>query len=317
MTWKQFSKTVATKEVMTFLLFLVIAAIMWLMYTIGTQREIELTAPVAYYGVPDDISMRQPLPETVTFVLRDEGSHIWEWIFWDADTIDVDLTDQFAPGRRREVKVAFEPYVTQLVREQSSTCEVSNIDPAVYQSKYEKVHTRRVPVRLARPVRIDNQYMLVDSVVITPATVRVRGDRYSVDTIQAITIEIDPVVITKSKSFTVKLVGPKGVDVLADEAKVEVKTERATEKSFRMPIEMVNVPDEVSLRVFPKEAEVICRVGLSRFNSLNADRLSIVFDYEKRDAARFVCPLSLKSTASLDGIEYRIEPREAEYLIEQ
>lgn len=317
MTGKRIWKAVTSKEVITFLVFLIIAAIMWFMYTVGTQREVEIKAPVVYYGIPDDVKLREPLPAEVGFTIRDEGSQLWSYLLMDVDTLEVDLADQFSHARKREIKVNFEPYVAELAASLSSSCEVVEVRPAVYQSRYESVHTRRVPIRLAADIKIDKSYMAVSPVTITPAEVLIRGVRRSVDSVQYIQIDSIGETVTKSRKFNVRLRAPAGVELLTARAEISVRTERATEKSFTLPIEQRNTPEGEQLHIFPKDARVVCRVGLSRYKALDPAKLHVIFDYNTCDSQRFVNTLRIESDTPLTGVECRIEPQEVEYLIEK
>lgn len=316
--WQTIKRVVISREVATFCGFLVVAALMWLMYTIGTQREMTIPAPVVYYGIPDDVKLAEPLPSEVRFTIEDDGSQLLNYFFASLDTIDIDLSEQFSKKRSlKEVKINFLPYVEEKMNVISTTCNIVSIEPAIYTSTYSKIYTRRVPVRLRCTINTAQQYTLLDSVVIRPAEVLIRGTHQSIDTVRAIYVDTVSQVFTRSKTVTARLVRPKGVELLTDKVKLQVNVERQTEKVFSVPIDMVNVPGHVNIHLFPKDARVFFAVGLSKFNRLSDEDIHVVFDYDDVDTVSHTCPLKLVNTGPEQDLPYLISPHEVEYLVEK
>jgi len=319
MRWWQLIRKVATsREVATFFAFLVVASLMWLMYTIGSQREMTIPAPVVYYGVPDDVKLDKPLPTEISFTIEEDGSQLLNYLFTVLDTIEIDLSDQFASKRaHKEIKINYLPYVEEKMNVISTSCNIVNLEPALYTSSYSKVYTRRVPVRLTSHINTLLQYTLRDSVRIEPSEVLIRGDRKAIDTVRAIYVDSVRQLFRQSKVVSARLINPPGVELLTHNVRLHVDIERQTEKSFTLPIEQVNVPNNVNIHLFPKEAEVVFSVGLSRFNALSDDDYHVIFDYNNVDTLHHTSRLRLMKEGGENNIPYRITPGEVEYLIEK
>ena len=317
MFWKWIKKVVISREVATFCAFLVVASLMWLMFTIGSQREMVIPAPVAYYGIPDDVKLATPLPDEVTFTVEEEGAQLINYLFTTLDTIKIDLSDQFEKKSSNQVKINYLPYIEEKMNVISTTCNIVSVEPAIYNSSYVKVYTRRVPVVLGSPVRTALQYTLLDSVGIYPKNVLIRGERKVIDTISAIYVDSVPKMFRKDERITARLVRPRNVELLTKSVTLTVKVERLTEKSFTMPIEQANVPKHTSLHLFPKEAVAVFVVGLSRYENIIEEDFHIVLDYEDIDTVHNTCPLKLINNGTEENLEYRIVPSEVEYLIEK
>lgn len=316
--WQKIKRVVISREVATFCAFLVVASLMWLMYTIGTQREMTIPAQVVYYGIPDDVKLAKPLPSEVQFTIEEDGSQLLNYLFTTLDTIDIDLTDQFSTKRsHKEVKINFLPYVEEKMNVISTSCNIVNVEPAVYTSTYTKVYTRRVPVRLRYSVNTALQYTLLNEVGIEPSEVLIRGTHQAIDTVQAIYVDTVREVFRKTKDVYARLIRPNGVELLTQRVKLHVSMERQTEKAFTIPIDVINVPDNKNIHLFPKDAQVIFSVGLSRFNNLRDVDYRIVFDYDEVDSVRHTSRLKLINEGNEKNIPYRIVPSEVEYLIEK
>lgn len=318
MILKWIKKVVISREVATFCFFLLVSSLMWLMFTIGTQREMVIPAPVVYYGIPDNIKMTKQLPSEVQFTVEDDGSQLLSYFFSKLDTVKIDLTDQFSGERGlKEVKINYLPYIQEKMNVISTSCKIVEVEPALFTSSYKKVYTRRVKVALGSGIRTGLQYTLKDSVVIEPREILIRGEHQTIDSIQYVYVDSISEVFTKSKTIYAPLAHIKGVELLTKSVLVKVNIERQTEKSFTLPIEYVNVPDNVNIHLFPAEAEVIFNVGLSRFNNLKDDDFKIVFDYDTRNEENHTCKLQLVNSGVQQGFTYRISPEEVEYILEK
>lgn len=311
-------KVVISREVATFCFFLVVASLIWLMFTIGTQREMVIPAPVVYYGVPDNIKLANELPSEVQFTVQDDGSQLLSYFFTSLDTIKIDLTDQFAGKRSlKEVKINYLPYLEEKMNVISSTCTIVEVEPAIFTSSYSKVYTRRVKVKLGCPVHTGLQYTLLDTVDIQPKEILIRGTHSAIDTVRFVYVDSIREIFSKSKTIQAPLIRPKGVELLTKEVTVAVNIERQTEKSFTLPIEIVNVPEDINVHLFPDMANVIFNVGLSKFNDVKDIDFKIVFDLKNINDEKHTCKLQLINSGDAQGLNYRIVPEEVEYIFEK
>lgn len=289
------------------------------MYTVGSQREIERRTAVVYWGIPDDVYLNGKLPDQITFKVRDEGEELSSFLFAELDTIEIDLSAKFRQkgSHKQEIKIDYKPYVEELVRPISSTSIVTNVDPSTMTYSYKRVYTRRVPVKFSVEPEVDPQYALLRAIKIEPAEVLIRGDRDVIDSVKCIYIDSIPGLLSKNDVIECRLLRPnKRVELLTKKVSVDVAVERVTEKNFRLPIEVVGA-DGVRVKLFPETANVIFAVGLSRYYDVDAKDFRVLFDYSLRDEERKIVRLSLQTNDDLEGIRYKIEPEEVEYITEQ
>lgn len=289
------------------------------MYTVGSQREIERRTAVVYWGIPDDVYLNGKLPDQITFKVRDEGEELSSFLFAELDTIEIDLSAKFRQkgSHKQEIKIDYKPYVEELVRPISSTSIVTNVDPSTIAYTYRRVYTRRVPVKFSVEPEVDPQYALLRAIKIEPAEVLIRGDRDVIDSVKCIYIDSIPGLLSKNDVIECRLLRPnKRVELLTKKVSVDVAVERVTEKNFRLPIEVVGA-DGVRVKLFPETANVIFAVGLSRYYDVDAKDFRVLFDYSLRDEERKIVRLSLQTNDDLEGIKYKIEPEEVEYITEQ
>ena len=56
-----------------FLFFLAVSAGFWFMTVLNETTEKEIAIPVQLYGIPNNIVITEPLPDTIRVVVRDKG----------------------------------------------------------------------------------------------------------------------------------------------------------------------------------------------------------------------------------------------------
>ncbi|MBQ0007523.1 MAG: hypothetical protein KBT40_02230 [bacterium] len=313
---RRFGRLISSREVAIFFGFFLLSCFIWVMYTIGTQREITMVAPVVYYGVPDDVKMDDDLPSEIEFTISDEGSQVWRYAFAKPDTIEIDLTDKFRSSNRKQIKINFENYVRTIAYKISQTCEIVAIDPPSYQSEYLKVFTKRVPVILSAQPITENEFSLVGMPVIRPSEVRIRGSRSAVEAVQCVYLDTIREHLTEDKTIRARVVKISDVEILDCNIVVDFKVERLTEKEFTLPITLKNVPEGVSLRLFPKEVDVVFKVGLSQYQQLNATDVNAIFDFNTILEGTNSNVIRLESSFPLENINYKIIPERVDFLIE-
>ncbi|MCR4663804.1 MAG: hypothetical protein K5660_00375 [Paludibacteraceae bacterium] len=87
-----------------------------------------------------------------------------------------------------------------------------------------------------------------------------------------------------------------------------------TEKRFELPIEVVDVPQGKSVRVFPSKAEVYVRVRISNYEELSKEDFRVWCTYPASQTDVLVLHVDASEKKSLS---IRLEPEEVEYLIEE
>jgi len=182
--------------------------------------------------------------------------------------------------------------------------------------------SKKVPV--ASNVSIDFKlgYNLTNELKFSPDSIVITGPKNNIDSIKEIqTKAISLKDIYKNIDIDIALIlPPKTSNVQLSATKIHVKAEvdKFTEGRFLLPVEVINVPDSLKINPFPKEIEVIYQVGLSNFNKINKNSLSIVFDYkqyENDSLVKYLTPVIKQKSEFISSI--KINPRQIEFLIQK
>lgn len=305
-----------TKDVVTFLLFLFFASILWLMHNTSTQREMRSTAVIQYVGIPQNILLKDALPLKIEYTVKDENKRLWDYFSYSFDTLTIDLSGQITPSDNK-IEIEYETYLHKMIAQFSPTSKIVELSPNIFATSYVTLHTKTVPVELSNRIHLSPQHVLSDSIQIIPPTISIIGAPYTLDKIETIKLQNINETFTKSQSIRCDVVLPPGIRTATNTVSVIIPVEISTEKRISIPIKTVNTPENINIRTFPKEVDAVFNVGLSKYLQTNADDIEIVVDYNdiltNNNATQ---PLKVNRKSS-NVNNLRFTPKSVEYTIEQ
>lgn len=305
-----------SRDVVTFLFFFLLAFFMWYMYSVGTQREISRRIPIKYTGIPTNISLEKELPQTLKFVIKDEGKTIWSYNKSLFDTLSIDLTKNF-DNHNDILEIRYEEQFKNILTLLSPTTKVVELSPSYFNSPYILLHSKVVPVVTSNVIKLAPQHVMYDTIGITPKNITIIGTADAIDTISYLYLDQIEGSFNKTKTIPINIQKPKNVGLSQNTVNVTIPVEMCTEKEVVVPITIENLPTGISIRTFPSEVKVRFSVGLSHYNIVTEESFRAIFDYN--DIAHN--PQKSTTTLQLDYtsgyiFNIQINPSEVEFLIE-
>ena len=95
---------------------------------------------------------------------------------------------------------------------------------------------------------------------------------------------------------------------------LRVISERFTEKKFLVPLQVLGVPEDMHLRLFPREVEVNVRVSLSHFSQVQSKDIRAVCTYSPQRVDKLDVELRYSNPYITAAWAY---PGVVEFLVEQ
>lgn len=304
-----------SKEVFTFLFFLVIAALFWLEQTLDSEYEVDVKVPLKLKNVPESIVITSDFPEELTVTLRDKGNTL----------LNYQLTKRFYPinidfaehqNRRHHVSLLSNVYNKSITAQLANSTTVTAIEPDTIDYYYSEGKSKKVPVRLQGRVTPGQQYYISDT-IFNPAQVTVYAPQGALDTVKAAYTQFfEDTQIEDTLRRQVELVSGRGVKFVPDVVEVTLPVDIYTEKSVEVPIEGVNFPAGKTLRAFPSKVKVTFHVGLTKYLDIKPEDFRILVTYEelrKLDGEKY----QVKLKKQPKGVsQVRFYPAQIDFLIE-
>ncbi|MFH6770175.1 YbbR-like domain-containing protein [Gaetbulibacter aquiaggeris] len=166
-----------------------------------------------------------------------------------------------------------------------SQVELLNVSPDNLYFRYDVNLIKKVPVVVNANINYMAGYDSFNSYKISPDSIQVVGPNLLVENIKS--IQTEKMVLENIKSDidkTIKLKLPKNNKDLifsSDEVNLTAEVEKFTEGSLKIPIILINVPEGLKIKYFPKSINVIYYTSLNKFNEISVKDFKVVCDYSK------------------------------------
>lgn len=303
------------KDVLSFLVFLLFSATFWFVNALNKERELSLTFPIEYSGVPQNLMFEQELPVELELKIKDLGLNLWSYFGRKRGAVIVKFDQRV---REKGVFAVSNMDLRSLVSERLlPSTAILLITPENIKSNYVKLHTKKLPVRFISDITLENQFMFCKPIKFFPEVVEVYGPSEVLDTLKEVKTENFVLkALNDTLTKTVLLKPIESTIFSVDEVTVFVCAERFTEKTVSLPVQIINNPDNLTILSFPAVVKVVFNIGVRNYKSFTNDDIQIVIDF--KDIKRG--DLSKKKLKIINNKTYisniRIQPEEVEFLFE-
>lgn len=303
-----------SKDVLSFLLFLLLASAFWFVNALDKERETEIIIPVTFVGVPQNIAITNKI-HSIKIKIKDQGLNLFTYSRRNYSSISFDLGRVFYEKGR--INISPDQIRGKIARFLLPTTSILEILPDSLSLQYERLSTKTLAVEFDSKIELSNQYVLSDDIHISPSEITVFGPKSVLDKLETIKTEfVELKKISDSTYLNAKLRPIKSVNFASDEVKISIFVEMFTEKSIQLPVTIQNCPDKITIRTFPAMVNVTFNVGMSHFNAVNSADLSVVLDYNEIEHNQSSKQkLKLINTESFIS-NVKVDPEEVEYIIE-
>jgi hypothetical protein len=306
-----------------FLIFLLISTLFWLLNQLSKDTTAQVRYPVHFYNSGEQRIIVNDPPVYLLLKVKGQGYKLIRYKMrpWRSP-LEIDL--RLFPLRPEKAGEAhhfylLSSYMKGYVNDHlGENMVLEHIFPDTLRFVFDSLVKRRVPVRAAVVIEPARQYILKDTPRLVPDTVAVSGPAMILDTLHEIYTERREFKgVESSFGEDLSLIAPPHTTLSTGKVVLQVDVEQYTEAVYEIPLLKKNVPDTLSLRLFPSSVKVYFKVGLSRYKKLLPELFTAAVDYrdlqkEKTDKL----PIHLEKYPL--GIEaIRLEPERVEYLIER
>lgn len=312
---KQILAWLVQKDALIYLLFVGLATLFWWGRAMSSQRNIEVKLPVEYTQVPAQVVFSTPLPTHLEVVLRDNG-RLLRQIQHTKPTVTISLADKLSETHGT-LQLSTDVLRQKIQDNLPGSTAIQQIRPEEITTTYYVEATKKVPIRLCATWTLEKQYQLAEPPVLEPAWVNIYGTQEAIDTIDS--ISTDSVIVEKLQDQVqrdIALLIPAGIRTDQPTISVTWNAEMFTEKSLQLPIEIINLPDNEVIHLFPQTTTITARVGISHFADLTEEDFKAVCEYPEQAQntlpVTIICnnPYVTQMRASIREVEYIIEKKQ-------
>lgn len=263
----------------TFSFFLVFSAIVWVLVQFSKTYTQLIEIPVNYMNAPLDKSISDEKPDHVDLQLQDNGFSIYYYKFFNPELI-VDLSK--AKENEDKLVYSIQNHLTEIESQLKIDFERSRIiqEEIVVPFQFKKEKMLKVVPRIEISYAVG--YSADNPVRVSPDSVKVSGPGKIIDSLTEVpTVAVKLAKVNENLKAKVNL-DTSGLGELSfyeNTVTYLQKVEKYTEGSVEIPVEVINVPDNLNLAYFPKSVVIYYQVNLKEFDQVSAADFRVVCNY--------------------------------------
>jgi len=274
-------------DFLTYLVFLLMAIAIWYLNALNKDYTTELKFAVKYTDLPDDKVLANTPPEYLTLSISAQGFTLLQYRFGLIFN-PVTLEANYQTLRKKNNSPQGENYylTTQTVFDRiasqlsSNNVRLNSIIPDTLNFLLSETVEKIIPVKPALQLQFEKGFLPRGDMLIEPGEILATGPKTLVDTMQY--------VYTRTKVFkklkdtlktSIELQSVHQLRYSVNEVNIVQVIERYTEAIITVPIEPVNLPEGLTMKVFPGTVTINCLVPISDYEKLQSYMFRAVVDF--------------------------------------
>jgi len=184
--------------------------------------------------------------------------------------------------------------------------------------KFDRNNVKMVPVQLNSDVIFKPGYDLSENYTLIPDSVKIMGPKILLDSISAIQTQVLSAKDIKSDlELSLPLILPDSSENLVYSHKkitVKGKVDKFTEGTIDVPVDIINVPKDISINYFPKEISISYYTSLTNFSAISRKDFIVECDYNDLIEGRtYLEPVIIKYPEKVKNV--RLNNKRVEFII--
>jgi len=305
------------RKLLLFSVFLLISASIWLLNALSKNYSTVIEYPLVYTDFPEDKVFVGEMPGNLNLQINSHGYALLRYkLFRKPVPISFKIS-AFNLSRGQDSSSAY--ILTRYLKDQIATqlpaeLQLLEIKPDTLHFQFADLVTRMVKIKPDFVFTIDKQFTIKDKIELIPDSVEVSGPDLILDTLEYVYTErYDLGELTRDYSDKARLNKQPDLNYGLSRVNCSIELERFTVLQVTVPIDVLNLPDSILLQTFPPSIKLNCKVGLSKYESIEGYPFRAQVDYQEIEDGVTALNVSIQNMPLyLLGFEYY--PKNVEFL---
>lgn len=312
---KEGLRTVKGRNALTFLVFLAISAVFWVLMALNDEVQHDYRLKLKLAGFPDNMTIISGANPTVSVSVKDKGSALMKFT-WNTQpelTVNYDELSKAGDHNLLMTQAQLNSAVRNIF---GSSATIIAVRPDSLSLHYTTNPGVPVKVRIDADVRPAPSAVAFGRVTLSTDTVMLYSNSKERSRIKTLTTQ--PIILTgltDTAHVSAALIVPPGMRAVPSQIKVTIPVEPLVTKTRKVEIAQRNVPAGKRLVTFPSMVEVDYLLPKSLYNS-DASPVKAVVDFSAYRPGEKKLPVTVLPLPNY----YRfvsVRPSEVEFVIEE
>lgn len=307
---KKYSKT----KIKRFLFFLGLASVFWFLTKFGKDFTASMEARVEYKNLPETAALSEENPKRIHFDLTANGFEILLYKL-KKPVVVIDVEEYYK--KKNEFRVPSGDVVQNLESNFNKYLEIRNLKPDPFDVVLDPIVLKEVAVIPDVQIGFKNGFRALGKPEVNPKSVTISGPKgvlVDIDTIHTDLLTLKSVDMSINKTIGLQLPHKEIVAITPDEVSYTMAVAEFSESEFRLPVEVINVPPGVELKLVPSHLTITFDMAVADFKDVSVEKFRVVCDYSKRNREdNFIIPELVKQPE--EAVNVAIHPKKIEYYV--
>ncbi len=273
------------RRVMVFLFFLVISTIFWFLSALGREYTARIIYPVRYTNFPENLVMVGEPPSSLELTVNSYGYTLVRYyvsrrlmpIVFDVNSFSL---NRLPDTETRNFYILSSVATNRIAGQLGADIEILDIRPDTLFFSFTDMTSRKLPVKPVLDLDFDQQFMVKGNILVEPDSVTVHGPASVIDTMKFVPTMATAIRgLNESARKNIELADIDKLDFSQRRVLVSIPVEQFTEAGIKIPVEVANLPDTLTMKTFPADITVSYLVALTDYDKVNAQLFRAMVDY--------------------------------------
>ncbi len=310
------------QNIIIFVFFLLISSLFWFFNALSKEYNTEIIVPVQYINSPENKLIAEDQANEIKIKITALGYRIINYKTTSIEPVIINLKKHkpklVEGAKNKKFFILTQSLKDEIINTIGKELNISIIGPDSLIFNMDEVITKKLQVRKNFEIEFKKQFMLKNPITIMPDSINVKGVKSKLDTISEIYTVFEKYIdIDGPQTFEIDLIKIPGTEFSSSRVSCNVEAEEFTEMKYELPIEVINAPEKLKIKIFPTNATIAFNVGFSRYQSIYKEQFRLIVDYKEAGDSK-ISRLRVKIAKSPDHISsIRIYPQSVDYIIEK
>ena len=260
-----------------FFLFVLLSFIFWFSTKLSNTYKIEQSFSIHWNNIPKGIVLNHDSSELGLSITASGIEILWYRLF--KKKINLVLNKNVFIGKEAFVSIDNERFNIQ--QQLFDNTILNQITTPVIKIAYGRLGVKKVKITSGPILKFRAGYLSDSPLTISPDSLLVRGSQDVLDTLTIVkTVSFIKEDVFESFQKVIALEDLTNLQFDIQEVNIKQEVSRYSEKQFILPIEIINIPKSVKVKLFPPTGTLKATMPLTLLNGFNARDFMLVVDYE-------------------------------------
>lgn len=270
------------RKVKIFLIFLLCASLAWLINKLSLTYTSNTSFKVEYINIPDDFLLATSPKDEIAVRLKAVG---FQFLGYELKPKHIQLDVSKVMYDNDRYYLTSDQIRIQLEAQLSNSSALVDFESDAIYFDFTSLETKKIPVEAVLQLDFSANHILEGDIKVDPDSIQVSGPKSQIDSVSVVrSMKVIKDNLNNSFVEEVDLNLPKNLNGTSfSDHKVQIsgKVVKFSEKVLAVPVQVINLPDNVQVRTFPEVVEVRCQGTLDHLKELEEEDFVVEADYAK------------------------------------